>query len=74
MHTLLLTIAASIVTFQINVFAYLQAKPITLRAFDAVLKNIEEVTNAPVTLKSLLKACPFGIQYDNGIIQSIRRS
>ena len=47
------------------------AKSITLQAFDGVLQKIAE---APVTLKSLLKARPFGIQYDNGIIQSIRRS
>ena len=50
------------------------AKPITLRAFDGVLKKIADVRDAPVTLKSLLKARPFAIQYDNGIIQSIRRS
>ena len=50
------------------------AKTTTLRALDAVLKKIAEVTDVPATLKSLLKAGPFGIQYDNNIIQSICRS
>ena len=37
-------------------------KEITVRAFDKVLKKIAEV-EGPVTLKSLLKACPFGLKY-----------
>ena len=50
------------------------AKTITLRAFDGVLKKIAGVTDTHVTIKSLLKAQPFGMHYDSGIIQSIRRS
>lgn len=42
-------------------------KTITLRAFNKVLKSIVEVTR-PVTHKSLLKAHPFGMQYEDGII------
>ena len=40
------------------------------------MKKIAEVTDedTPVTIKSLLKARPFGIQYDSGIIQSVRHS
>ena len=44
-------------------------KTITLRAFNKVLKSIAEVTGF-VTHKSLLKAHPFGMQYEDGIIHS----
>ena len=41
-------------------------KLITLKVFD----SFEEV-EGPITHKSLLKACPFGLLYSDGIIQSI---
>ena len=47
-------------------------KVITLTAFDKVLKKIAEVDGLD-TQKSLLKSRPFGLQYHDGIIQSIRR-
>ena len=46
---------------------------IKLRAFDHVLKNITELSG-PITPKSLLKARPFTIQHEDGIIKSIRHS
>ena len=46
---------------------------IKLRAFDHILKNIAEVSGT-ITPKSLLKARPFTIQHEDGIIKSIRHS
>lgn len=46
---------------------------IKLRAFDHVLKVIIDVSG-PIIPRLLLKARPFTIHYEDGIIKSIRRS
>lgn len=72
------SILQTVSTEQIGVSATLCLQPpsgrvLKLRAFDHVLKAITE-NNGPIAPKSLLKARPFTVTHEDGIIKSIRHS